>query len=116
MRKITNQHALQQDHFKKFTRIMRLTIACLLIACLQVSASGYSQDNITLNLKSVELRKALITIEKKTDYRFLFDENLVAHKPRINIDVVEMPVIDVLNQLLQNTGITYKVLNNKLVV
>ena len=117
MSKITNQHALLQDQFfKKFVRIMRVMIACLLIACLHVSASGYSQDNITLNLKSVELRKALIAIEKKTDYRFLFNENLVAHKPKIGINVVEAPVIQVLDQLLQNTGITYKVLGNKLVV
>ena len=113
----SNQHALLKDQFyKKFVRIMRLIVACLLIACLHVSASGYSQDNITLNLKSVELRKALIAIEKKTDYRFLFNENLVAHKPKIDINVVETPVTEVLNQLLQNTGITYKVLNNKLVV
>ncbi len=95
---------------------MRLMIACLLIACLHVSASGYSQDNVTLNLKSVEIRKALIAIEKKTDYRFLFNENLIAHRPKIDINVVETPVPQVLNQLLQNTGITYKVLDNKLVV
>ncbi|HEY2722845.1 MAG TPA: carboxypeptidase-like regulatory domain-containing protein, partial [Chitinophagaceae bacterium] len=117
MSKITNQHALLQDQFfKKFVRIMRLTIACLLIACLHVAASGYSQDHITLNLKSVELRKALIAIEKKTDYRFLFNEELIAHKPKIDINVTETPVIQVLNQLLQNTGLTYKVLNDKLVV
>jgi len=95
---------------------MRLTIACLLVACLHVSAAGYSQDNVTLNLKSVELRKALIAIEKKTDYRFLFNENLVAHKPKIDINVVEVPVTQALDQLLQNTGITYKILSNKLVV
>ena len=83
MNKITNQRALKKDQFfKKFTRIMRVTIACLLIACLHVSASGYSQDNVTLNLKSVELRKALITIEKKTDYRFLFNENLLTHRAK----------------------------------
>ena len=95
---------------------MRLTIACLLIACLHVSASGYSQDNVTLNLKSVELRKALITIEKKTDYRFLFNENLLTHRARVDINVTEAPVTQVLDQLLENTGLTYKVLNNKLVV
>ncbi len=95
---------------------MRFTIACLLIACLHVSASGYSQDNITLNLKSVDLRKALIAIEKKTEYRFLFNENLVERKPKVDINVVETPVTQVLNQLLLNTGLTYKVLNNKLVV
>ncbi|MFI5187916.1 MAG: TonB-dependent receptor, partial [Chitinophagales bacterium] len=60
--------------------------------------------------------KALIAIEKKTDYRFLFNENLIAHKQKIDINVVEAPVIQVLDQLLQNTGITYKVLSNKLVV
>ena len=117
MYKITNQHALLQVNlFKKIVRIMRLLIACLLIACLHVSASGYSQDNITLNLKSVELRKAFIAIEKKTDYRFLFNENLIAHKAKIDIQVTEKPVTQVLDQLLQNTGITYKVLDNKLVV
>jgi len=117
MNKITNQHALRQVYlFKKIVRIMRLTIAFLLIACLQVSASGYSQENITLNLKSVELRKAFIAIEKKTDYRFLFNEKLIAHKPKIDIQVTEKPVTEVLDQLLQNTGITYKILSNKLVV
>ena len=74
------------------------------------------KSNITLHLKSVELRKALIAIEKKTDYRFLFNEELLNKKPRINIDVVETPVPQVLDQLLENTGITYKVLENKLVV
>jgi TonB-linked SusC/RagA family outer membrane protein len=116
MNKITNQHALRKDLFLKFSRIMRLTIACMLIASLHVAATGRTQDKVTLNLKSVELRKALIAIEKKTDYRFLFNENLVAHKPKVDINVVETPVIQVLDQLLQNTGITYKVLSNKLVV
>jgi hypothetical protein len=95
---------------------MRVLMACLLIACLHVSASGYSQDKITLNLKSVELRKAFIAIEKKTDYRFLFNESLIAHKPKVDIQVTEMPVTEVLDQLLLNTGISYKVLENKLVV
>ena len=95
---------------------MRLAIACMFIACLHTAAAGHSQDRVTLNLKSVELRKALIAIEKKTDYRFLFNEKLVAHKPKVDINVVETPVVQVLNQLLQNTGITYKILGNKLVV
>jgi TonB-linked SusC/RagA family outer membrane protein len=95
---------------------MRLTLAFLLMACLHASAAGYAQSNVTLHLKSVELRKALLAIEKKTDYRFLFNEELLNKKPRINIDVVETPVTQVLDQLLENTGITYKVLDNKLVV
>jgi len=95
---------------------MRLTIACLLIACLHVAAAGHSQDRVTLNLKSVELRKAIIAIEKKTDYRFLFNEELLSHKPKIDVTVVETPVTEVLNYIFQNTGISYRILENKLVV
>jgi TonB-linked SusC/RagA family outer membrane protein len=95
---------------------MRLTVACLLIACLHVAATGHSQDKVSLNLKSVELRKVLLTIEKKTDYRFLFNEALLSGKPRIDIAAADLPVLAVLDQVLANTGISYKVLENKLVV
>lgn len=112
-----NPFALRKDHIlKQLSRIMRLTAAFLLIACLHVSAAGHTQDKITLNLKSVELRKALITIEKKTEYRFLFNEALLNGKPRVDISATDVPVADVLNNLLQNTGISYRILDNKLVV
>lgn len=95
---------------------MRLTVACLLIACLHVAASGHTQDKVTLNLKSVELRKVLLTIEKKTDYRFLFNEALLAGKPKIDVIVSDAPVLKLLDEILDRTGITYRVLDNKLVV
>src|SRR5262245_59888176 len=117
MTKMLNQRALRDTYFyKKFFRIMRLTIACLLIACLHVAATGHSQDKVTLNLKAVELRKAIIAIEKKTDYRFLFNEQLLDHKPKLDVTVIETTVIEVLNQIFLNTGITYRILENKLVV
>ncbi|TMI87714.1 MAG: SusC/RagA family TonB-linked outer membrane protein, partial [Bacteroidetes bacterium] len=117
MNKISTQHALPRYSLcKKFFRIMRLTIACLLIACLHVAATGHTQDKVTLNLKSVELRKAIIAIEKKTDYRFLFNEQLLTHKPRVDVTAVETPVTEVLDHIFQNTGISYRILQNKLVV
>ena len=95
---------------------MRLIAAFLLVACLHVAASGHGQDKITMKLKSAELRKVFLTIEKKTDYRFLFNEELLENKPRIDVEVVDKPVLEVLSDILQNTGIGYKVLDNKLVV
>lgn len=95
---------------------MRLTIALMIVACVNVAAAGHSQENVTLNLKSVDLRKALITIEKKSDYRFLFNEALLNNKPKVDINVTNAPVPSVLNQIFQNTGIAYKILNNKLIV
>jgi TonB-linked SusC/RagA family outer membrane protein len=101
---------------KKILRMMKLTVSLMIIGCLHVAATGHGQDKITMQLKSAELRKVLITIEKKTDYRFLFNEALLNNKPRIDIHAVDIPVINVLDEILQNTGISYKLFENKLIV
>jgi len=116
MSKMITKLALKKDHFPKFMRTMRITIALVLAASLHVAAAGHTQENVTLNLKSVELRKALINIEKKSSYRFLFNEALLAHKPKVDVQVVEVPVTTVLDQIFQNTGIAYRIMSTKLVV
>ena len=95
---------------------MKLTIAFVLFACLQVSAKGWGQARITLKVNETEIRKVLFTIEKKSDYRFLFSEDIIKNKPRISINVVEASISDVLDQVLANTGVSYKILGSNLVV
>ena len=102
--------------YLKIARIMKLTIALLLIACLQVSAKGWSQERITLKLNSAEIKKVLFAIEKKSDYRFLFTEDAMKGKPRVSLDVVDATVSEVLDRILANTGVSYKILGSKLVV
>lgn len=100
----------------KIARIMKLTIAFLLFACLQVSAKGWSQERITLKMSDVELKKVLFAIEKKTDYRFLFTEDAVKGKPKVNVDVKEATLSEVLDRILENTGIGYKMMGTTLVI
>jgi TonB-linked SusC/RagA family outer membrane protein len=102
--------------YLKIARIMKLTIALLLIACLQVSAKGWSQERITLKLNAAEIKKVLFAIEKKSDYRFLFTESAMKGKPRVSLDVVNATVSEVLDKILANTGVSYKVLGTNLVV
>ena len=102
--------------YQKIVRIMKLTLALLLVACLQVSAKGWSQERITLKMTEAEIKKVLFAIEKKSDYRFLFSEEAIKGKPRVNVDVVEAPLTDVLDRILANTGVSYKILGSNLVV
>ncbi|HEY0677806.1 MAG TPA: TonB-dependent receptor [Chitinophagaceae bacterium] len=95
---------------------MRLTAALILFACLHVSAGTLSQDRISLKLQSADLKKVLAAIEKKTDYRFLYNDALITNKPKVDINVTNEAVTAVLDQILQKTGIGYRVLDNKLVV
>src|SRR4051812_19281375 len=116
MKKREMFYAAQHPVYLKLLRIMKLTAALILIACLQVSAKTYSQDRITLNLQSTDLKKVLAAIEKKSTYRFLYNDALLAGKPKVDVNVTNEDVINVLDGLLANSGIGYKVLDNKLVV
>ena len=49
---------------------MKFTIAFILLTSMQLSAKTYSQDRITINLQSTELKSALRQIEKKSMFRF----------------------------------------------
>ncbi|MCU0381890.1 MAG: carboxypeptidase-like regulatory domain-containing protein, partial [Chitinophagaceae bacterium] len=101
---------------KKITRMMKLTIALLFFTCLQVSARGWSQERITLRMSETEIRKVLFAIEKSSKYRFLFNESALKNKPRVSIVAEDEPVTEVLDKVLANTGISYKILSTNLVV
>ena len=102
--------------YLKIARIMKLTVALLMFACLQVSAKGWGQERITLKMNEAEIKKVLFAIEKKTEYRFLFTEESVKGKPKVNLDVKEATLPEVLDRILANTGISYKLLGTNLVV
>src|ERR671910_249144 len=95
-----------------FLRIMKCTIAILLLACLQVSANGFSQNRITVNLNSVEMKKALSMIEKKSDFRFLYNQRLLNDLDRVKINAVNEEVTSVLERLFANTPLSYQILAN----
>ena len=102
--------------YLKIARIMKLMTALLLFACLQVSANGLAQERITLKMTGSEIKKVLFAIEKRSDYRFLFTEDAMKGKPKVTVDVVEATVKEVLDQILANTGVSYKILGTNLVV
>ena len=100
----------------KLLLLMKFTIALLLFATLHVSAKTYSQDRITLKLQSAELKTALKQIEKKSMYRFLYNDDVISANRKVSIDANNALVTDVLDGILNETALTYKVLENNLVV
>jgi TonB-linked SusC/RagA family outer membrane protein len=102
--------------FLKFVRIMKLAFAIILISCLQVTAGGFSQNRISVDFQSTQLKKALTFIEKKSNFRFLYNENLVTNTPRITLTMVNAEVTEVLGRLLNNTGLSYQLMANNLVI
>jgi TonB-linked SusC/RagA family outer membrane protein len=101
---------------KQFFRIMKLTFAFILMACLHVSAGGYSQGRISVDFQSVQLKRALSVIEKKSGFRFLYSENLVTAAPRVTLSMSNAEVTEVLNRIFERSGLAYQLMANNLVV
>ena len=95
---------------------MKLTTALLLFTCFQVSAKVYSQNRITLKLQSTELKKALSIIERKSNYRFLYNDETVKKGTKVDIEANNTLVTEILDNLFANRLLSYKILENNLVV
>ncbi|HEX3023572.1 MAG TPA: TonB-dependent receptor plug domain-containing protein, partial [Chitinophagaceae bacterium] len=95
---------------------MKLTIALLLISLVQVSANGLSQS-ITLKLNNAELKKALFIIERKANCRFLYNDDAISSvNTKVTINVENTRVTNILNEIFAGTNLTYKLLDNHLIV
>ncbi len=102
--------------FWKIFLFMKLTAILLLGFSLQVSANAYSQTKVTLKMQQVSLGKILLAIERKTDFRFIFNDDVLPGEEKIDINVKDELVTNVLNQLLRNTSLGYKITQDNLII
>ncbi len=116
MKKIERLLFLRKKSIFKLLLLMKCTIAFILLSCLQLSARTYSQDKITINLQSAELKTALRQIEKKSIFRFLYNDEVVSSDQKVSINAVNRPVTEVLDIIFTSTTLTYRILENNLVV
>ncbi|MEJ7589303.1 MAG: TonB-dependent receptor plug domain-containing protein [Ferruginibacter sp.] len=95
---------------------MKLTAFILLIACLQVQAKGHAQGKITLTLKDAALKEALVSIQRVSNYRFIYNDDLLPRNAKVNLSATNASIEEVMNNVLQSTALTYKLLENNLIV
>ncbi len=102
--------------FHKLLIVMKLTAIFLIVVCLQASATGYSQNDVSISAKNVELKKLFNMLQKSTNYRFLYEDKQLPANVRVNVAVEKVSIQTLLNDVLRNTSLHYRVLNNNLVV
>lgn len=103
---------------KKFFRIMKLATFFLLIGWMQVSATAYSQEKlITLSLKDASLPTVFSAIAKQSDYLFLYNnDNLNNTSPKVNVEVKEATIEQVMAQCLNGLPFSYKIMDKTVVI
>jgi TonB-linked outer membrane protein, SusC/RagA family len=116
MKKRENEKGFRPINYLKVFKLLKLTLLLIVLTCLQVSAKTYSQNKITLRLESVEIKKAMQIIERKSDYHFLYNEAVIANTPKVTLNVTDADITTVLDKIFVANNISYRILNNNLVV
>ena len=103
---------------RKLLLIMRLTVFLLLSAVIQVMGlETYSQETeISLNLKNTSLKEVLSSIEDNTSFYFMYSSAMIDVEKKINIDVKSKSITAVLDKILKNTGINYKITGRQILL
>lgn len=93
----------------------KFLIVLLCFLSVQSFAGINAQENITLSLQNVGLAKVFKAIEKQVKYRFVYKTETIPGNT-VSIEVKNASLEDVLGMVLNNTRLTYRKLNNKIVV
>jgi TonB-linked outer membrane protein, SusC/RagA family len=97
---------------------MKLTVALLLVTVLQASANaGYSQEaRVTLKQENKSIKQLFRKITQQTNYRFIYQEDAASLDKLVTVDVQQKPVSEVLEMALNNTGFSFRMMNDDLIV
>jgi len=116
MKKYLTYESIGFHAVKKALFFMKLTLVFLMAGIFQVSAKVKGQTLLSLKANHIEISKALRTIESQGEYRFLYNNNLKSISAKVDIDVSSENIKDVLDKLFIGTDLTYKMLDNNLIV
>lgn len=103
---------------KRFNSVNRLLIILLTSVSAQFMfvPDVFSQELTTLKLSNTEIKNVFKAIEKQTTYRFFYTDDLDDINKRINIDVENSNIENLLSRVLTNTKLGYKINENNIIV
>lgn len=96
-------------------RIMKLTVLLLTLACLQVTADANAQ-RINLILKNVDLKKVFTELKKQTSYYFVYSDDDLKKCNKINIEVNNASMEEVLEVVFKNQPLQYSIEENRYII
>jgi len=102
----------------KMIKIMHFTIFILFLSLSQAFAvNSYSQQTkLSLDLKNAKVEDVLDQIEKKSEFFFMYNKGMVDVERKIDIQVEEKGINQVLDKVFEHTGISYSIKNRQILL
>lgn len=88
--------------------VMKLIAILLTVACLQVSAEGFSQQ-ITLSKNNASLKSVLQDIRKQSGYQLLYNTEMLQKAKPVSINVQNLGLEEALKLSLKGQAFTFEI-------
>ncbi len=97
---------------------MKLTYILLFFTLLQIHAnSTFSQNvKVTLDCNSMNIEDVLSEIEKKTEFKFMYEKNVFKKNKKVSISSNKEKLSSVLEKLFSNENIEFKFIDKQIVL
>ncbi|MDR2413865.1 MAG: SusC/RagA family TonB-linked outer membrane protein, partial [Odoribacteraceae bacterium] len=96
---------------------MKLKIMLVLLSCLPISATVYSQDSkLSLRVENASLEEVIWDLQKRTGFVFMYGTREIDGVHGLNIDAKELTVKEILEQCLKGTGLTSEISGDAVII
>jgi TonB-linked SusC/RagA family outer membrane protein len=99
----------------KLLLIMKITFLMVLVFVVVVHAEGTAQK-VTLSFKNAKIEQVFTEITRQTNYRFLYSDEVVRKAALININVKNVDMGQVLDQLIDDQEMTYRLIGQTVTI
>jgi hypothetical protein len=87
-----------------------------LIICLGLLATTATAQSITLHFTETPLKEVLKEIQNQTDYKFIYNDNLIGASNLVSISVDAQSLTKVLDELLSKNNLIYAISDKQIVL
>lgn len=107
----------ERTGWTKLFRVMRLTAFWIFLMVLETAASGHAQSTkITVKIENGTLSEIFKKIEELSDYRFFYQKEQVQDVKRKTVEVTNEDISNLVADLLEGTGLAYKVAERDIII
>ena len=99
--------------------LLRFSVFILFLSLVGVSFSQVKTSDgvkISLHVKDLEIKKILILIESKVDFKFVYSSELIQSSKKISIDANDQSLSEVLKQILNPLQLKYEIAGKSIII
>ena len=117
MEKVNMHELLLRKSFAKTCLTMKFILLFLLAFVAQLSAGVYGQvGKVTLQMEDATFEEVMRALENTTGYTFVYEDRQVAGIRNLDLNYTDTEIREVLNACLAGTGLTYRLVDNVIVI